>query len=415
MRFTSTIGQRTLRGYFVPIVLACVLAGCQKSIIRDDDAPLIVEQAATPLPRQFEVVPSPETGAAGLGAAFGEPPVGHLQKLYYVPAGKGAVYKAMLGTVFPGTPLIESYPSFLQNPTKNERDATSTGGSDLLIIRDLEARLGLIEDFLATVETSVPQVYVEATIVELVRSDEYQMGATTSLAEQDANVKTLFDSLTSTFNSRALLDSRVAGNVGGFQGGIFNLGTVHDELLVNMVLELLARDEKTDIKSTPKLLVMSGCSASIITGQETPVQKVRIVNNTTTFDTEFKETGIRLEITPTVVSADMIRMLVRPEVSVVTGFTDPAISGGVANPIISTRRAETSVVVQSGDTLVIGGLDSTQEVEVESRVPVLGSIPLLRYFFSQRQREKLKTNLFFFITVKIGRAGDFRVLNPPKE
>ena len=277
-------------------------------------------------------------------------------------------------------------------------------GLDLLLVRAPEETLIMIEEFIASLETDVPQVSVEAKVVEIVVSDELQLGVTTIIAND--NTKTLFDTGAARFNTRSFLESLGPGNVGGFQGGVINLGTIQDETIVDIVIEALARRQNTEIIATPNLVVLSGHKATMNSGQETPIQTTTIVNNTTTVKTEYKQTGVLLDIVPTVIGdGSEIQLRVRPEVSVVTGFTDPATFGGFPSPIISTRNAETVVNLKSGETLVIGGLVSTTEVERVQRVPILGSIPFVKHLFRSKETDQTRTQLLFFITVKIASTG----------
>ncbi len=391
----------------VPVVLLGP-SGCRRTEITDFTPAAVIQTTPAPQRVPFEVSTAPAPFLSSLGFEFGEPGPGQLQKLYYVPAGKATLYTQIVKDLFPETPVVKPFTDFLRDPQNppNPQVPGSGGGCDLIVIRDTRARVEQIEEFLSTLETSIPQVEVEALIVERIQGSEFQLGSTTSITEQDGDPDTLFDNLSGSFNTRAFLDSLLPGNLGGFQGGVVNLGTVHDETIINSVVEALASDELTEIISTPKLRVMSGFKASIITGQETPVQNVQVINNVSVVTTVFKETGTSLEIVPIVVGENSIRMVVKPEVSIVTAFTDPATTGGVSNPIISTRNAEASVMMRSGDTLVLGGLDSTQEVEAQSRIPVLGAIPILGHlFFSSTRKEKVKTRLLFFIKVKIASAG----------
>ena len=108
-------------------------------------------------------------------------------------------------------------------------------------------------------------------------------------------------------------------------------------------------------------------------------------------------------------------MKVTPEVSQVTGFV--TLEGNVEVPVISTRNADTTVTVRDGETLIIGGLMSTATVEDRTQVPLLGDIPILGYLFGSTRKKEIKTELVFFITVRIVRArsgSEMRVIVPPE-
>ena len=299
--------------------------------------------------------------------------------------------------------VVEKYLGNARRPNK---------GLDLMLIRAKSAQAAEIETFLTTIDARVPQVEVEAKIVEIVLSEDHQTGATTSITEIPANDATLFEAGSSRFNTRDFVESLTTPNPAGFQGRILNMATIHDEQLFNFAIEAIARNDNNEIISTPKLTVLSGMTGTITTGQETPVQPARITNGVTTIDTTFKKTGIILEVTPLVVG-DEVHLTVRPEVSVVSGYTEPTTNNGIATPIISTRNAETTVVLKNRSTLVLRGLVSNQEVKSESRVPILGSIPFVEYLFSNRNRGNTRTELRFYIKVNITNSSGDTLLGDP--
>ncbi len=101
----------------------------------------------------------------------------------------------------------------------------------------------------------------------------------------------------------------------------------------------------------------------------------------------------------------------RTDVSYVIG------EGGVQQPVIATRNADTTVTIRDGETLIIGGLLSTSTVETQTRVPFLGDIPILGYLFGSKGHKKVKTELIFFITPRIIRARsgtEMRIVKPPE-
>ncbi len=388
----------------VAILGSFLLAGCKGAPERTSpqfDLETFAPVSAQPL--SFDLnIPTAE-----FGLDFGTPPDGFAQKTFYLPAGRGTHYKLALEDFFTSPGLkIMVVDKYLANPKRPDK------GLDLMLVRAEVDRLEEIESFLTTIDSRVPQVEVEAKIVEIVLSEDHQIGATTTITETPANANTLFEVGSSKFNTRDFVESLTAPNPAGFQGGLLNMGTIHDEQLFNIVIEALARNENTEIISTPKLTVMSGMTGLITTGQETPIQTARITNGITTIDTTFKKTGIILEVTPLVVG-DEVHLTVRPEVSVVSGFTEPTTNNGIATPIITTRNAETTVVLKNRSTLVLGGLVSNQETESESRVPILGSIPFIKYLFSTRNKGKTRTELRFYIKVNITNSSGNSLLSDP--
>src|SRR5262249_41386709 len=99
-----------------------------------------------------------------------------------------------------------------------------------------------------------------------------------------------------------------------------------------------------------------------------------------------------------------VQLVVAPEVSAVTGFTQ-AVRGGFSNPIFSTRNARTVVNIRDGATYVIGGLLSSTNIEDERKTPLLGDIPLVKYLFRSTRTQNQYSQLIFFITPRIISSG----------
>lgn len=377
-----------------------LVTGCHRRVLRPQRDTYVETEG----PPSFQ--PGIVTASARRGFSYGTAVDGQDQKIYYVPAGKGPVYEELLRVAVPD----DSDDSLVLKHVANYSQ-----GTDLLLARGSTFQIAELESFVSTLETSLPQVEVEAKVVEVFVSDGIEVGSATTFTEEDNDIDTLFDTATSRFNSNSFIESLTAGSPAGFQGGLINFGTIHDEVIMNTVLDALASSENTEIIATPILRVLSGYMGTVVTGERTPVQTARIVNNVVTVDTKFEQTGITLIVTPSAIGDDDVQMHVKPEVSVVTGFTSPGTTG-ITSPIISTRNADTTVMVKSGHTLVMGGLTSKQIVEVESRIPILGSIPLIRHLFRSIRKETATTRLYFFITPRItndeGQYGG-NVLYPP--
>lgn len=395
--------SRKLGRLLLGLTFVLSVVGCQQRILRPDREVQVESPRPAAPPVLSEVF-------LRRGFSYGVAAPGQLQKVYYVPRGKGLLYEKLIGQFLSSESLsVQHMPDYLQD------SKVPQGGTDLLFVRDTEANIAHIEEFITTLETNVPQVEVEAKIVEILVSDRFEAGATTTLLERNANPRTLFDSGSSRFNTKTFLESIGGGGLTSFQGGILNFGTIQDRFLMDAIFEALLRNENTEIVATPILRVLSGFTGKVSTGERTPIQTARVINNTVTVDTQFEDTGVKLEVTPTVVGEDDVRMTVVAVVSVVTGFT-AASTTGITSPIISQRDTDTTVMVKSGHTLVLGGLKSKQVVEVESRFPVLGKIPIIKHLFRSVSREHVTTQLYFFITPRItndqGQYGG-SVLYPP--
>jgi len=282
---------------------------------------------------------------------------------------------------------------------------------DLVIVTGTKEQIQRVDKFIEMVEARMPVIEIEAKIVEITNDHDFQLGINAFFSEADAigpngrpvgDPNTLFDSLTSRFDTDEFLSAGTGRT--DFTGAILDLRAIHDELLVELLIQALQKESHAEILSAPKVAVLNGYSAEIVTGTEVPVQSAQLVGSQVFLNVDFKQTGITLRVTPYVINKDTVQLVVAPEVSAVTGFT-PAVRGGFSNPIISTRNARTVVNIRNGSTYVIGGLISTTEIEEERKTPLLGDIPIVKYLFSFHRTRKIYTQLVFFITPKIISSG----------
>jgi general secretion pathway protein D len=167
-----------------------------------------------------------------------------------------------------------------------------------------------------------------------------------------------------------------------------------------LVINALARDNKVSILQTPKILVRSGESATINVGQDVPIattqsNREQQVGGTNQIiqSIEYRTTGVNLSVTPTVYSDGRIDMQIDQEVSsqVGDGSTESL------TPIISTRNISTSLSLQDGSSVLLGGLITRTQGKGNSRVPILGSLPILGHLFRSDSTEADERELMILI------------------
>lgn len=277
-------------------------------------------------------------------------------------------------------------------------------------------------DLVNYVLTSIPQIEIEARIVEVREDDDFALGTdiyalnardhpfdpTKPFAPLDATAS-VFDRGSSTFGIPGMT---------GPSPVLLELGTITHGLQIDLLIQAMKMLTKTDVLSAPRIAVLNGLKAEFSAGEDVPILKQNVVGTTVTITTEYRPVGIRLSVVPTLVSRDVIRMSVRTKVENVIGTT-PIVSSTIVipSPIISVREATTTVDVKDGAAVVIGGLFTSTKSETHDRVPVLGEIPILSVFFGTTRTEEAHTNLLFFIRPRIispgGDAG--AVIVPPLE
>ena len=148
----------------------------------------------------------------------------------------------------------------------------------------------------------------------------------------------------------------------------------------------------------PNLIALNGKEASFLAGGEFPYPIPQ--GNFGAFTIQFKEYGVRLNFTPTVLGGDLINLKMRPEVSSLD-FNNAVIIEGFRIPALSTRRAETEVELRDGQTFAIAGLMNNTALSSMRKVPGLGDIPILGTLFKSRAYQKDQTELVVMVTPNI--------------
>jgi pilus assembly protein CpaC len=154
----------------------------------------------------------------------------------------------------------------------------------------------------------------------------------------------------------------------------------------------------------PNLIAENGKEASFLAGGEYPYPVVQGQSGGQTVTIQFKEFGVRLHFTPTIVGGDLVRLKVAPEVSSLD-FANAVNISGFRVPAISTRRTETEVELQDGQTFAIAGLLNNTVTSQLQKIPGIGDIPILGYLFKSKAAQKDQTELVVMITPQILRKG----------
>jgi pilus assembly protein CpaC len=158
----------------------------------------------------------------------------------------------------------------------------------------------------------------------------------------------------------------------------------------------------------PNLIATNGKEASFLAGGEYPYPVVQPGNGASSVTIMFKEFGVRLNFTPTVLGGDLINLKVRPEVSSLD-FSNAITLGGFRVPALSTRRTETEVELRDGQTFAIAGLMNNTMNSTMAKIPGIGDIPILGLLFQSKAHQKNQTELVVMITPTIVKRGQMGV------
>jgi len=255
-----------------------------------------------------------------------------------------------------------------------------------------------LDAFLQSVIAEVPQIELEVTIVELALDDQLDTGISYTVTrgtEADPEGNLIDQGVVS------LAQDLVRGTFGSFS-------SIHDEGVVNGLLQLLQSTTNSSVLSSPKLAVLNGHRAVVDTGFETPTFQPQFsASGITKITTSFEPTGIKVVVLPFILNDDNIQLEIAIEASNVTGFVTAGIGSGaeVQNPLIARRNAYTVVNVPSGKSVLIGGLVVNDEIDLVDKVPVLGDIPLLGYLFKRTTTTRRKAQVLFLVQPTISRDG----------
>jgi pilus assembly protein CpaC len=206
---------------------------------------------------------------------------------------------------------------------------------------------------------------------------------------QQVNVKISVAQVTKEFNETLGVNwSTMGRSVGEFSFLDFKANDL------TTVINALGNDSIAEVLAEPNLSVMSGESASFLVGGEIPV----IFTNNNTTNITYKEFGIRLELSAKVLNNNKIKLQMMPEVSAIEGFVEAA---GIKIPQLTTRRAMTTIELGDGESFLLGGLMSSDELENVSKIPLLGDIPVFGALFRQAGTTRKKTELVIVATVNL--------------
>jgi len=167
----------------------------------------------------------------------------------------------------------------------------------------------------------------------------------------------------------------------------------------NFLIRALQVEGRLEVLSRPSLLVQDNQEASINVGESVPVVRDLAITGVGTVQpsVDYQDVGVKLDVTPIINPDDFINMEIAPEISAL-GASSVSIGSGVTLPIFTQRKAETSVTVKDGETIIIGGLITSRTTETENKVPVLGDIPFVGVAFRATVRSTTKTELLMVLT-----------------
>ena len=299
--------------------------------------------------------------------------------------------------------------SFIADADGKKTVITHHEKTNSLIISSAEANLDTIKNIISKLDIRRAQVLVEAIIVELSETAAKNLGVETIYNGSDSDSvpigvtrfggagPDLLSIVGAASNDQDVnLNTSAISSLLNTQGLVTGFGDLSDggDKFIG-IINAIAQDTNSNILSTPSILAMDNETANLVIGQEIPIttgESLGTSNANPFRTTSRQEVGIKLEVTPQINEGSSVILNIKQEVSGVAGV----ITSGI-DLITNKRVIETTVLVDNGQIIVLGGLIDEDTQETVSKVPILGSIPLLGKLFQSSSSTVVQKNLMVFL------------------
>lgn len=309
---------------------------------------------------------------------------------------------------------------------RNEVMIAAHADTNSLVITAPQDIMNAILDVVAQLDIRRAQVLIEALIVEMSEADGINLGVQWGSLEsgsviqysnsgasigsvmvglEEAKDQTTTEYYYDSSGNRRPYTSTESGDYSSLASALSGINGAAVSVLMGdwtALISAVSSNSNTNILSSPSITVMDNGEASFIVGEEVPVitGSTSSSNNDNPFQTvDRKEVGIKLKVVPQINEGDSVQLAIEQEVSNVLG------ANGAVDVRFAKRQLNTSVMVQDGQMLVLGGLIDERTAESESKVPLLGDIPIIGHLFSSTSTQVEKKNLMVFIKPTIIRNG----------
>jgi type IV pilus assembly protein PilQ len=261
----------------------------------------------------------------------------------------------------------------------------------LLVVSDASFRVSAMDSIIQRLDVPLAQLMIEVRMYETTLGDDQKVGVglPTSISASTVDARNPDDPTTLTsYTALIPLEDKLQNVV---------MGKLTVDKLA-MSLNFMKSQTQSKLLSNPKILTMDNQKAEISVGTTIPIQTISRSASGDIITFTDKNVNVTLKVTPKTNPDSMITLLIEPTIEDIIGYTG---SGDNRQPIISRRYAKTQVMVKNEESVVIGGLLKEVETETVQKVWLLGDLPLLGKLFTNKFKEKKKTDLLIFITPHI--------------
>lgn len=286
---------------------------------------------------------------------------------------------------------------------------------NMVVINDSSAMMEPLKAALIAIDVPQPQVIVETQVIEVYTDQGEERDIKVEYSNYDAKTNT-----TSKYGFQtdaATSDNRNLNQGGGFDSfPIANKDSNGNEQLFNAAIRWLNTSQDAKILSSPNLIADLGMAASMNTGEDLPIPETTISTSTSNLSVKYRRIGVKLKITPVLINKDTVQLEVSPEVSSViryTPFTQDTVTTNI--PVISVRNITTRLTAYDGEVIMLGGLYSTETVDIMRKTPYISDIPVIGEWLSGKDSTVIDKQLLFFLKIHIVQQPESILLDPEAE
>ncbi|ENA34225.1 type II secretion system protein D [Pseudomonas sp. HPB0071] len=268
---------------------------------------------------------------------------------------------------------------------------TAQKSSNQLLIRTRPSQWNEIQSAIKRLDNAPMQVQIETRVLEVSLTGSLSLGVQWYLGHLAGNSST--EGIANTSGSQGALGQ---GGAALSSSDALFYSFVSNNLQV--ALHVLETNGNTRVLSAPSLVVMNNQQAQIQVGDNIPITQTSVstTSDSTFSSVQYVQTGVILDVVPRINPGGLVYMDIQQQVSDASSTTDAN-----GNPSISTRAVTTQVAVQSGQTVLLGGLIQQSEAETDNSVPYLSRIPGLHWLFGSTARNKGRSELIVLITPRV--------------
>jgi type IV pilus assembly protein PilQ len=297
--------------------------------------------------------------------------------------------------------------------TKGRGRVIADTGSNSLIITDTRGRVASVTDFVRGLDIRTPQLSIQAKIIFVDRTDIEQLGIKYDLGDRNQFFNKLvqrrnpvdgdvFDKNINVINLGGNSVSAIGNADASITGAALDLiySTSIGGFSLTTFLTALETSQLADIQAEPVISTLDNRQADILVGQETPVRVIDASGGgqggTARANVQFKETGIRLTVTPHVTNNRQILMTLHTERSAIQLLPEADLGF-----VFAKQKADNQLLVNDGETAVIGGLTVTEVNKTRNGIPLLSGLPIVGKLFSFSKEEESRRDLIILVTPRI--------------